>query len=159
MIRFQPAGAEHFDELLEIVYYHDDSYLKPLLDLVQLSWDQFGLYFRTTGRVYRILVGDHLAGLCWVEVRGRVLRLHGLIVRDSFQGQGLGTKALLWLEEAFGAKVDEIELQVHASNPRAKALYERLGYRAVAHEDPAGFYTMRKEVREPEPVPGGVNYS
>lgn len=148
MISYQPARNEHFDELLEIVYDQDSLYLKPLLDLIQITCEEFGRRFRTTGIVYRILMDRCLAGVCWVEVCGRVLQLHGLILENAFQGKGIGTQTLSWLEEAFFGDIDEIRLSVHASNPRAKALYEHCGYETVDTVDQAGFYIMRKKVRE-----------
>lgn len=149
MIRYQLADGKHFDDLLEIINHQDDPCLKPILDLTQLTWDQFGRFFRTTGMVYRILKDGRPAGLCWIEVCGRVLRLHGLILRSIFQGQGIGAQTLAWLEETFCDEIDAIELIVHASNMRARSLYQHSGYVASAAPDRSGFYTMRKTLRNP----------
>jgi GNAT superfamily N-acetyltransferase len=146
MIRYKVAGNEHFDELLEIIYHQEVQYLKPIFDLIQLTSKQFGRLFRSTGVVYRILVDDCLAGLCWMEVCGRVLQLHSLILKNSFQEQGIGTQTLKWVEEFFGCDIDEIELRVHSSNPRAMALYERCGYKTTNISGPSGFYIMRKKI-------------
>jgi ribosomal protein S18 acetylase RimI-like enzyme len=146
MICFKVAGDEHFDELLEIIYHQEAQHLKPILDLIQLTSDQFGQLFHSTGVVYRILVDGCLAGLCWIEICGRILQLHSLILKYSFQEQGIGTQTLKWLEEYFRWEIDEIQLIVHYSNPRAKALYERCGYRTTCNPDPCGFYTMRKKL-------------
>jgi hypothetical protein len=70
MIYFELAGNKHFDELLEIIYYQDSLTSQPLLDLVQLTSEQFGQCLRSTGQVYRILSGSKLAGVCWIEHRG-----------------------------------------------------------------------------------------
>jgi len=147
VIYYKLAGNEHFDELFEIIYHTNDPGLRPVLDLTQLTWDQFGWLFRTTGQVYRILVDGCLAGFCWINIRSRVLQLRGLIVKSTFRGRGIGTRTLGWLEETFGGQVDQIELSVHASNPRAKALYERCGYVASGGCGPSGFYTMRKKIQ------------
>jgi GNAT superfamily N-acetyltransferase len=146
MISYKVAGNEHFNELLDIVYHQEVQYLNPILDLIQLTSDQFGRLFRSTGTVYRILENGRLAGLCWVEVCGRVLLLHSLVMRPSFRGRGLGTRTLEWLEDQYQGAVDEIELRVHRSNPRARALYQRCGYQASPAPGPSGFYNMRKKL-------------
>jgi GNAT superfamily N-acetyltransferase len=147
MIRYKLAGNEHFDELLDIVYHQEETSLKPILDLTQLTSDQFGRLFRSRGVVYRILVEDCLAGLCWVEACGPLLQIHSLILRESFRGQGIGTRTLEWLENFSRGDIEQIELKVHCSNPRAKALYERCGYRGPDFPDRSGFFRMQKKIR------------
>ncbi len=144
MIRLEPAREEQFETLLELVYHQQAAYLNPVLDLVQLTWDQFGAYFRHTGQVYAMLDGKELVGLCWVQFHGRTLYLHGIIVRDECQGLGYGTQALRRLEELYAGRMDAIELAVHASNPRARALYQRLGYCPLRFERESGFFILRK---------------
>jgi len=148
MITYKLAGNGQFDELLGIVYHVDAPCLKPVLDLTQLTWDQFGRFFRTTGQVYRILWDGCLAGLCWIEIRRRVLLLRGLMVKDALRGRGIGTHALNWLEETFAGEAETIALNVHAGNPRARALYRRCGYAETGGCGPDGFYTMRKKIEQ-----------
>ncbi len=69
--------------------------------------------------------------------RLRVLRprdlveLAGLQIAPSYQGRGLGSEVVRDLAaEAHAAKVP-LELGVEHDNPRARSLYERLGFRAV----------------------------
>jgi GNAT superfamily N-acetyltransferase len=146
MISYKVAGNEHINELLEIIYHQEAQFLKPILDLIQLTSDQFGRLFRSTGVVYQIKVDGRLVGLCWVEVCDRVLQVHSLVLRPSYRGRGIGTRTLAWLEENFSGAVGEIELRVHSSNPRARALYERCGYRTSPAPGQSGFYTMRKKL-------------
>lgn len=146
-LSFETADTDaHFKALLEMIYQQKTAYLQPVLDLIELTWDQFGAYFRATGTAYRILMDVQLVGLCWVEHKGNVLTLLGLIIQPKYQGLGLGTQALAWLEQAYAGKIHAIELQVHLSNPRAHALYRRLGYRNVDYSEDSGFYSMRKEI-------------
>jgi ribosomal protein S18 acetylase RimI-like enzyme len=152
MIRMERVRDEQYEVLLEIIFHQKTSYLNPVLDLIQMTWDQFGAYFRTTGEVYAILLEDALAGVCWVEARREVLYLHGLIVSERFQGQGVGTQALSWLEEHFCGQGEAIELAVHISNPRAQALYTRCGYQTVRFEPDSGFYIMKKALPVPAPA-------
>jgi GNAT superfamily N-acetyltransferase len=147
MLTLEPARTDqHYEALLELVYHQRSAYLDPLLDLVELTWEQFGRYFRATGTAYRICLDSDLVGLCWVEERQEVLFLLGLIVNSERQGLGLGTQSLAWLERHCPASVWAIELQVHASNPRARTLYERMGYRVIEFDSGSGFYRMRKPV-------------
>jgi ribosomal protein S18 acetylase RimI-like enzyme len=148
MIYYELASKKHFDELLEIIYYQDNLTSQPLLDHVQLTSDQFGRCLRTTGQVYRILSGNKLAGLCWIEHRGSILYLHGLILRSSYQGKGIGTKTLHWLDKLFRGTAEAIELRVHSSNHRAIKLYEHCGYTASESPDPCGFISLRKKLRK-----------
>jgi RimJ/RimL family protein N-acetyltransferase len=155
MIYFELAGNKHFDELLEIIYYQDSLTSQPLLDLVQMTSEQFGQCLRSTGQVYRILSGSKLAGVCWIEHRGSTLHLHGLILKSSYQGKGIGTKTLYWLDKVFRGAAEVIELRVHSSNLRARRLYERCGYAAVESADPCGFIRLRKKLRGPVFLPTG----
>jgi len=146
MINYKLVENVQFDNQLRLIHHADDPYLEPMLDFVPITWNQSGCFYHTTGLLYRIMVDDRPVGFCWVEVCGRVLRLHNLTVQNAFQNHGIGTRTLNWLEETFRSKVDEIELTVHASNPRAKALYERCGYETAGGCSPSDFYIMRKKI-------------
>lgn len=149
MLTLKPARTDqHYEALLELVYHQRSAYLDPLLDLIELTWEQFGQYIRSIGTVYRMCQDGELVGMCWVEERAEILFLLGLIVRPEWQGLGLGTQALNWLEQYCPAMVRAIELQVHASNPRAQALYERMGYQVFAFDPGSRFYVMRKPVHQ-----------
>lgn len=68
------------------------------------------------------------------ELGGCVLQVDELFVRDGFRGRGVGTS--LFDEIAAGAlvsgeRVVALALGVTGGNQRARALYERLGFRAV----------------------------
>jgi ribosomal protein S18 acetylase RimI-like enzyme len=148
MLTLEPAQNEQqFEELLLMIYNQQTAYLNPVLDLIELTWEQFGAYFRDTGTAYRICRTGNLLGVCWVLKRQDILDLLGLIVKPEYQGQGIGTQALAWLEKNYPAPIQAIELQVHVSNTRAKALYERLGYRVLSYSESTCFYTMRKVLR------------
>ena len=61
MLVLEPARTDqHYEALLELVYHQHSAYLDPLLDLIELTWEQFGQYFRSTGTVYRIFLDDGL---------------------------------------------------------------------------------------------------
>lgn len=72
--------------------------------------------------------------------------LHQLSVHEALQSCGLGTLLITTAEERARARgVPRVELGVEDENPRARALYERLGYTAYDRvkdgweaEDPTG---------------------
>lgn len=60
--------------------------------------------------------------------------MDGLFVAPEARGQGVGTRLLDAIaEEARLRGYQEVRLDVVDENTRARALYERVGYRAVAH--------------------------
>jgi ribosomal protein S18 acetylase RimI-like enzyme len=84
---------------------------------------------------YGPLVGRVRAGL-WASVqtnpRAHQLFLDGLGVQADLRGRGIGT-ALLEAVDRRARELDKTEviLEVVDTNPRARALYERFGYRTV----------------------------
>lgn len=65
--------------------------------------------------------------------------VHALSVDPEAQGQGIGTRLLRHAEQVARAEgLVRIALGVEDANPRARALYERLGYAAsgdVLHDE------------------------
>jgi ribosomal protein S18 acetylase RimI-like enzyme len=75
------------------------------------------------------------------------LHLHGIVVARAFQGQGIGSRIIRRLAEEYRGRMDAIELGVHQSNERAKALYERLGFNTVRFLPEVGFFIMQLPLR------------
>lgn len=58
--------------------------------------------------------------------------LHNLAVMPAYQGQGLGSEVLRFLQSYLERlALQAIELEVRASNVRGLALYKKLGYRVI----------------------------
>jgi [ribosomal protein S18]-alanine N-acetyltransferase len=57
--------------------------------------------------------------------------VRSIAVDPRFRGLGIGTQLLTGAEEYFRPTAKHIFLCVSSFNPRARALYERLGYRGV----------------------------
>lgn len=146
MVVLEPATEEEIAGFLELTRQETASYLDATLRLMDATWEEYGRWFRTVGRVYSIREGDAVAGFCWIEERGRVLHLHGLILRKEFQGRGIGGRVLRDLEGRFAGRVDTIELGVHRSNAGALRLYERTGYRIEETREDVGFLILRKDL-------------
>jgi ribosomal protein S18 acetylase RimI-like enzyme len=145
MLTLEIAKTEcQLNQLLELVYGTDMPGLRPTLDLIQVTWDQFGKVFRSRGMAFRALKDGVLVGGCWVELCRDVLRIHGLMVKSPFRRQGIGTWILYTLQKIFEGRVQLIELDVHRSKPAAIALYEKLGFELVDAMAETGFYRMQK---------------
>ncbi len=67
----------------------------------------------------------------------------GIAVHPSARGTGLGAAFMQYLHAAATARgAKSIRLKVYADNLRAKALYERLGYRSAGESDGQLLYTL-----------------
>lgn len=150
MLVYREANTDQYDELLQLVAVDSADYLQQSLELMKITWDEFGQFFRTVGQRYTIYQDNCLAGFYWIEEREKTLHLHALILKREFQGQGIGTQVLQMLAEQFRVKLDAIELGVHQSNAGAKRLYERLGFEGIKFREDLGYYIMQKSLtREP----------
>jgi ribosomal protein S18 acetylase RimI-like enzyme len=111
---------------------------------MQMTWEQVAGLVHTVGQVWGVYQGGNLVGFYWIEECDRILHLHGLVVKSTLQGQGIGTEVLNMLAQRYTGTMGAIELGVHESNTRARALYERLGYRTVRRLDDLGFHITQK---------------
>ena len=71
----------------------------------------------------------------WCDIRRQSRETHahcgtlGMGIVSGFRGNGLGTRLITAaLDAARGAGMHRVELHVHADNPRAVALYEKVGF-------------------------------
>lgn len=100
---------------------------------------------RTTGEIRTIAVSGEDAGSVWLELRGRVLHLHALLLDPAFRGLGIGRDVLGALEGEFAGCADEIELAVQRGNEPAERLYEGTGFHDVETRHAAlGFRVLRR---------------
>lgn len=153
MITYKPAQEEQYNEFLGLMRHQTDTDYEGVLEVLGMSWEEFTGRFRTLGQVYGIYEDDDLVGFYWIELRGEALHLHGLILDEGFQGRGIGTEVLRKLAAEYGDRARYIELGVDQTNTKAKALYERMGYRVVKILEDVGFYVMQKEL-----APGNSRY-
>jgi ribosomal protein S18 acetylase RimI-like enzyme len=152
-----PARDEQIDEFLELLRLDAENYLIPTMEVMGWSWAEFARRVRGVGRVFCVYQGEQKVGCYWIEERGRIVHLHGIVVARAFQGQGIGSRIIRRLAEEYRGRMDAIELGVHQSNQRARALYERLGFVAVRFLPEVGFTIMQlplKTERASDPLPG-----
>jgi ribosomal protein S18 acetylase RimI-like enzyme len=92
-----------------------------------------------------IEVESRPVGSLWLEQKPDSLYIHDLQVTPLQQGQGIGTAVV---EMVIGQGADlglPVVLSVLPANPRARDLYERLGFRVTRVEPP--FIRMRHDAR------------
>lgn len=144
MLTFRTAASDQIDEFLRLLQLETSDYLERTMQLMEMTWSQFSQSVRTIGQVLGVYRDDELVGFCWIEERERIVHVHGLVIRSAYQNQGIGTEILTLLAQRYAGVMDAIELGVHESNARARALYERLGYRTVKHLADLGFYVLQR---------------
>ena len=127
MLTYEPARMEQYEEFLQLLRSEVKGYLERTIELMQMTWEEFARLFKTQGQVEGIYQDGQLAGFYWFEERGQILHLHGLIAKEQFRGQGIGTQTLEMLAIRYKTGMTTIELGVQRSNEHARRLYERLG--------------------------------
>lgn len=157
--RFAPATPSERAELLALVRANLADRCDQIMAAIGLTWPQFEELYASRGEVRTLRCGDAAAGYCWIEERDRTLHLHALFVLPEEQGRGVGSAALRGLADEFRDRVDAIELGVEQANRRARALYERHGFRVEETLPELGFFIMRKRCVVsggcPRPRPSG----
>ncbi len=84
-------------------------------------------------------------GSLWLEQKPDSLYIHELQVAPPQQGGGIGTAVIEMVIEQGASRALPIALSVVPANPRARDLYERLGFRVTCVEPP--FIRMRHDTR------------
>jgi ribosomal protein S18 acetylase RimI-like enzyme len=78
----------------------------------------------------------HDAGGLWLETSPTLLYIANIQVRSHLQGRGIGTAVLEGLITRAAAQPVPVELSVLQANPRARRLYERLGFTVISEGSP-----------------------
>jgi ribosomal protein S18 acetylase RimI-like enzyme len=144
---FKAAEANHLALLIEMMrdfYQHDHlSFDKgaALAALRQILADE------SVGRVYLMLAGEEVVGYIVLtlgfslEYHGRDAFIDEIYVKENYRGQGIGKKALQFIEEVCRELgVRALHLEVERTNTNAQAMYRRTGF---AEQDS---YLMTKRV-------------
>jgi GNAT superfamily N-acetyltransferase len=92
-----------------------------------------------------IEVDGRAAGSLWLDHRPESLHIRELQLLPEFQGRGLGTKVVEYVIDRAADVQLPVPLCVVAANPRARRLYERLGFIVVGVEPP--FIHMQHKAR------------
>jgi GNAT superfamily N-acetyltransferase len=138
-IRFLPLDQPGIDRTLELVarlYRHDSIPFDG--PRVRRAIEQL-LANPQWGGIWWIEANEELAGYFVLtvgyslEFGGRFALLDEFLVDDAWQGQGIGTQVLAFIESWSRSEgIEAIRLEVAQDNPRALALYRRSGF--VTHD-------------------------
>ena len=81
---------------------------------------------------YVARAGDEIVGLLLLSMRGEFTGyIKSVAVREDYRSKGLGSQLLSFAEERIFRESPNVFICVSSFNPRAHALYERLGYETV----------------------------
>jgi ribosomal protein S18 acetylase RimI-like enzyme len=100
------------------------------------DWTKQQLSDRTSGSTtYVVTVEDERAGRLRVIRRDDTIELAGIQLLPRLQGRGIGTAVVDALKAEAVACGVRLELGVEKDNPRARSLYERLGFVVITETD------------------------
>jgi len=81
------------------------------------------------------LIGYSLLVFYWSnELGGNVIFIDELFIATAFRGQGIATQFFTWLEQTFSPHTQGFALETTPTNVRARALYEKLGFRPYKNQ-------------------------
>lgn len=144
--------ADCVDAFIQLSWEEAGQYLEPALQALNLDLDGFRQAAQKTGSLYGVLTGEEQpgecpAGYCWLELRGRVLHLHGLAFYPLWRGRGLGGSTLELLARKYCRQALAIELGVHDSNAGARRLYKRHYFEQTGRREALGFSILQRDLR------------
>ena len=145
-LQYRPAEELEYPAFMKAIYEHAGDYLEPSLLLLGIDQAEFEFLFRSRGEVHAMVRDSAVVGFRWVEFKDDTLHLHALIVHPEFRKQGLAHVALDDVNQLAKGRASKIELGVHRSNHRAKAIYEKAGFTVTRELDEFDFCIMHKLV-------------
>jgi GNAT superfamily N-acetyltransferase len=158
MIQIERASAEDADKLRQIgvqAFAHDsERYGAPTagIDLVENHREWIERY-----HYYKITAGAEIIGGVMVVPDGDCYYLEALFITPALQNQGMGTRAMRFVEEAYPTAEKWALYTAHLSH-RTQRFYEKLGYEKVGQTNPGdhpempdqGFHLLLYEKRMAE---------
>jgi ribosomal protein S18 acetylase RimI-like enzyme len=108
-------------------------------EAVQRAFHQRGFQPQNT---QIIIVDGADAGVVVLEQGPEAVNLARIAVDPTWQGRGVGTTVVSALMDEAAASGRRVELEVFEINDRARALYERLGFREVGRHGPNGMKVL-----------------
>ncbi|HXY80568.1 MAG TPA: GNAT family N-acetyltransferase [Gaiellaceae bacterium] len=144
-VSLAPAGVD--DRFLERFEGSFVGGMDPVLEAMGVGRAELEQTMRETGEIRTVLVNGEDVGSVWLELRGRTLHLHALVLEPSARGSGVGGRVLARLEQEFRGRADELELGVQRENEAARRLYEKTGFTEVESKHAElGFQVLRRRL-------------
>jgi GNAT superfamily N-acetyltransferase len=137
---FTPADGSHIETLVEFMREFYQAENLPFDRLAARAALDRLLRDHSLGRVWLIHLGEEAVGYVALtfgyslEFLGRDAFVDELYVRAAHRGQGVGTRALKFIEEVCPALgVRALHLEVKPGNSRARAVYHKAGFQDRDH--------------------------
>ena len=144
-VNLRPAREQDREFLYEL-------HCRTMRDVIEKTWGwDESWQLRDFDRRFREYVvsivecNGHAVGGLLLEYKTDSVYIHELQVLPEHQGQGVGTDVVERVIEEAATRGVPVTLSVVPANPRAKQLYERLGFEVTAFEAP--FFRMRHNSR------------
>jgi GNAT superfamily N-acetyltransferase len=133
IIEFDAAYADQFKSL-NLVWLERYFQVEPI-DVEVLSNPE-GAIIKPGGMVFFALVDGAVVGTCaLIKHNDGLFELSKMAVEDNQQGQGIGTQLLCHLIEwARSRSIQKLFVETNTVLERAVRLYQRVGFRAIAHD-------------------------
>jgi ribosomal protein S18 acetylase RimI-like enzyme len=144
-VNLRPASEEDREWLYAL-------HCRTMRDVIAVTWgwdetwqrDDFDRRFREH-EVSIIECERTTSGGLFVERKADSIYIHEVQVLPEYQSRGIGTAVVHHVIDQVTNLGRDVTLSVVAANPRAKQLYERLGFEVTGFEAP--FLRMRRSSR------------
>ncbi len=133
-ITYRPLTASDRDFCVRVHHLAMRRYVEPLWGWDEAQQDRLAhAEIADRHAIHEVaLIGATPIGYLSYQDLSDVLFLDTLFLHPDHQGRGHGAQIVARLIALAGSRRKPIELSVLATNPRAQAFYERLGFVAVA---------------------------
>jgi ribosomal protein S18 acetylase RimI-like enzyme len=89
-----------------------------------MTWEQFVAVCHSRGWIYTVNDDGVPAGYYWIELKGGVLHIHGIVDLPECRGRGIDIHILRSLAREYAQHITAMELGVKDENVRASLLYD-----------------------------------
>lgn len=144
-LRLEPLESGRYDEFWSLFQQAMPADADEVVARLGIEPGEYERLPREIGELRQIQGDRDTTGYVWLEVRGRELHVHALLLRPEYRGLGLGGRVLESLVKTYRDDVDVVELGVEPSNIAARTVYERAGFEYVGER--LGFLIMRQSLR------------
>ena len=139
IVEFDPEYADQFKRL-NLVWLERYFWVEPI-DVAVLSNPEETI-IKTGGMVFFVLLDGAVVGTCaLIRHNDGLFELSKMAVADSHQGQGIGTQLLSHvIEWARSKSIKTLFVETNTVLERAVRLYQRVGFREIAHDSSNAHY-------------------
>ncbi|WP_067032923.1 GNAT family N-acetyltransferase [Allomuricauda sp. CP2A] len=136
-ISFRPCSPADFDIITDFIInlYNEDPGLIQMTK--EKAFNTLDVLSKRSDLGTVLVVGDkeEIIGYCilinyWSnEYGGNILHIDELFIKEDYRSKGIGSQLIYQLAKSKFANAVGLQLEVTPGNPRAKRLYEKLGFK------------------------------